>query len=410
MILHLFLHLSFLSAWAAAPTPVQTQKQDLQMIQKEVKRLETSIKSGRETEASLAVELSKLEKLLRLQALEIQLSTIELEKLEDHVQEMTIRRDSLQQSIELKKHRLRQLLSYLPTLETRLPISSLTEDDEVYLIQYRELVGRLLKEDKVEILALKKILDEVQSLNAKLADDKERLLAHAEDLKEKQAVLTLNQKMRVDLLKKTRSEQKDRLKVYQAAKSAEGELESVLSRFHDKIESRSVTEAIATIEPSSKSGGSFLAKKGALTLPSEGKIVTAFGRKYDSKSSLYTFHKGIDIQTRPEAPVKSVYAGKIVFSGTIGGYGQLLIIDHGDQYFSLVGHLGEAKKKAIMCAKANRSARQHSTIHLFILKFVSGISRLIRYRGWPTPKSIKLGFHKFATASLFAFAPRSNAQ
>ena len=88
----------------------------------------------------------------------------------------------------------------------------------------------------------------------------------------------------------------------------------------------------------------FAARKGGLGLPIEGRIVSAFGRKYDPKASLYTFHKGIDIAATAGQPVRAVFGGKVVYSGKIGGYGQLLILDHGDQYYSLVGQLGEALK------------------------------------------------------------------
>ena len=94
-----------------------------------------------------------------------------------------------------------------------------------------------------------------------------------------------------------------------------------------------------------KSGLGFVARKGQLPLPIDGRIVSAFGRKYDPKTSLYTFHKGVDIEAPAQSPVRAVFPGKVVFSGKIGGYGQLLILDHGDQYYSLVGHLGEALKR-----------------------------------------------------------------
>ncbi|MGE3261893.1 MAG: murein hydrolase activator EnvC [Bacteriovoracia bacterium] len=334
------------SAHAAPAQPKVVQKQDLQHIQEEVRRLENSIKSAQETAASLSSELGKLEKLLKLQALEIQLSSLELEKLGDHVQEMTMRRDSLQQSINTRKARLRHLLSLLPTLETRSPIARLTESDGPYLVQYKELLGKILKTDREEIVSLRKVLDEVQSLNEKLADDRERLVAHNEDLREKQEVLELNQKLKKDLLRKTRAEQTDRLRAYQSAKAAESELETVLSRFNIAAElKKQQDEALAITPVPRRPGVGFAARKGGLVLPAEGDIVTSFGRRYDPKTSLYTFHKGVDIQSGSAAPVKAVFAGKVVFSGKIGGYGQLLILDHGDQYYSLVGQLGESLKQ-----------------------------------------------------------------
>jgi septal ring factor EnvC (AmiA/AmiB activator) len=328
----------------AAPSQPQTaQKQDLQQIQNEVRRLEGGIRNGKQAEATLSSELGRLEKLLKLQALEIQLSGLELEKLEEHVQEMNLRKESLEGSITTRKRRLRMAVSLLPTLETRSPISRLTESDSALLDQYREMVGRMLRSDKGEILSLRKVLDEVESLNDKLAEDRERQMAHNEDLKEKQAVLELNQKLKKDLLHRTRAEQAERLRSYQAAKTAEGELESVLSRFNLAAEVKKQQEegAEKTIR---RTGPGFASRKGGLPRPVSGRIVTTFGRRYDPKASLYTFHKGVDIQAGAGSPVQAVFPGKVVYSGRIGGYGQLLIIDHGDQYYSLVGQLGEMLK------------------------------------------------------------------
>jgi septal ring factor EnvC (AmiA/AmiB activator) len=333
---------------AAPASPKATQGQDLRQIQEEVKRLEGNLRSGKEAEASLSSELGRMEKLMKLQSLEIKLSAMELEKSEGHVQEMTMRKDSLQQSIENRKHRLRQLLSLLPTLETRSPIARLTNNDAVFLDQYRNLVNRLLISDRKEIIALRKVLDEVESLNGKLSEDKERLLAHNEDLKEKQAVLELNQKMKKELLAKARTDQVTRMRAYQSAKAAEGELESVLNKFNvaSDLKRQQEEKSVASADPAPKKvGGGFLAHKGGIPLPADGKIVSAFGRKYDAKTSLYTFHKGIDIDAGAGSAVKAIFPGKVVYAGQIGGYGQLLILDHGDQYFSLVGQLGEALKK-----------------------------------------------------------------
>ncbi|RYZ97004.1 MAG: hypothetical protein EOP11_22630, partial [Proteobacteria bacterium] len=273
-----------LSALAAPTVPKVAQKQELHQIQEEVKRLEGSLRTAKQQSASLSSELGRLEKLMKLQGLEIKLAAMETEKLEENVQEMTMRKDSLQQSIDNRKRRLRQFLSLLPTLETRSPIARLTNDDAVYLNQYRAMVGKLLNNDRREILSLHKVLDEVESLNGKLSEDKERMLAHNDDLKEKQAVLELNQKMKLELLGKAKVEQVDRLRAYQSAKAAEGELESMLSRFNVASELKRQQDETEAKTEVKKAGAGFLARKGGLGLPTEGKIITAFGRKYDAKT------------------------------------------------------------------------------------------------------------------------------
>ena len=46
--------------------------------------------------------------------------------------------------------------------------------------------------------------------------------------------------------------------------------------------------------------------------------------------------KGLTIETRDSAQVIAPYDGKVVFAGNFRGYGQLLIIDHGEGYHSLL--------------------------------------------------------------------------
>ena len=50
--------------------------------------------------------------------------------------------------------------------------------------------------------------------------------------------------------------------------------------------------------------------------------------------------QGIKIDTRANAQVVAPYDGQIVFAGPFKAYGQLLIIEHGEGYYSLLSGLG----------------------------------------------------------------------
>ena len=42
----------------------------------------------------------------------------------------------------------------------------------------------------------------------------------------------------------------------------------------------------------------------------------------------------------------AVYPGKIVYAGLLRGYGKLIIIDHGNHYFTLTSNVGNITKNA----------------------------------------------------------------
>ena len=80
-------------------------------------------------------------------------------------------------------------------------------------------------------------------------------------------------------------------------------------------------------------------------IPTPGKIISKFGplRTGDYKS--FTFQKGIDIKVKKGETVKSVFNGKVLFAQWLKGYGNLLVIDHGDNYYTLYAHVEEIFKQ-----------------------------------------------------------------
>ena len=55
-------------------------------------------------------------------------------------------------------------------------------------------------------------------------------------------------------------------------------------------------------------------------------------------------HRGVDYAARTGTPVKSAGDGEIIFRGRKGGYGQVIIVRHGEHYETLYAHLSEFKK------------------------------------------------------------------
>ena len=71
-----------------------------------------------------------------------------------------------------------------------------------------------------------------------------------------------------------------------------------------------------------------------------GRIEARFGRSVDERYGTVTLQRGIDVRCDERTEVRAIHAGRIVHAGWFHGYGNLIIIDHGDGYFSLMAHLG----------------------------------------------------------------------
>ena len=83
----------------------------------------------------------------------------------------------------------------------------------------------------------------------------------------------------------------------------------------------------------------FGALKGKLPHPAPGVIEVGFGRVVNPRFNTVTVQKGVDIRAPAGTPVKAVAEGTVAYAGWLRGYGNLLILDHGGGYHSLVAHL-----------------------------------------------------------------------
>ncbi len=83
------------------------------------------------------------------------------------------------------------------------------------------------------------------------------------------------------------------------------------------------------------SGANFASLKGKLRLPVRGEVSNRFGAaRQDSGISW----KGLFIKANEGAEVKAVASGRVVFADWLRGFGNLIILDHGDGYMSLYGN------------------------------------------------------------------------
>jgi septal ring factor EnvC (AmiA/AmiB activator) len=64
---------------------------------------------------------------------------------------------------------------------------------------------------------------------------------------------------------------------------------------------------------------------------------------------------GLEFATRPGAAVRAVAAGRVAFADSYGSYGQLVILDHGDRFYTVYG--GHASVEVQVGDQVSKSAR-----------------------------------------------------
>ncbi len=152
-------------------------------------------------------------------------------------------------------------------------------------------------------------------------------------------------KQRLDKSRKKIAEERKKKKELLESFQKKAEL---LRKFKEELShaSKDLEGFIGTQRKIKRKGSELFSKqKKRLQWPVKGKVIYAFGKTLDRASGLRLSRKGVVIKTDKPQPVKSVFAGQVVFADWFKGYGKLVIISHGEGYITVYANLKTIKIK-----------------------------------------------------------------
>ena len=175
--------------------------------------------------------------------------------------------------------------------------------------------------------------EKLSQLLAELKTKKKERLAVETDLEKEIEMMSLERQKRSQLLDDIRKKRSLKLAALESLKQAAENLD------HTVISLKS--EADLTEPKENISIKSFSSLKGLLNMPVKGKIVSFFGPHRNKKFNVINFQSGIEIKADRGEPIRAVYNGRILYARWFKGYGNMIIIDHGNNYYTIYAHAQE---------------------------------------------------------------------
>lgn len=189
-----------------------------------------------------------------------------------------------------------------------------------------------------------------QSLVERLRDESARQQSLKNELEQKREEVGRQKKVLVQVNESIRLErQKKQELLASLRREKEGrqralkELEQAALRLQKMIDE--MTRRSAARPKDVPSGTVFEALKGKLEFPVRGAVKGEYGKSQHPEFAAEIFRKGIDIDAPLGEEVRAVEAGTVVFADRFSGYGKMIIIDHGERYYTVYAHLAELFKR-----------------------------------------------------------------
>ena len=194
--------------------------------------------------------------------------------------------------------------------------------------------------------------------------------------------------------------------LYQSAKNQRGVIEKEMEQLRDSAQAmQNLIEKLEKAErqkisswpkkqASRASSSAWIRQKGSLPWPVQGSVLYRFGKQRHPEFGTLILHQGIRIQTHPEAPVQAIAQGRVLFSGEFHSYGRTVILDHGENLFSIYAlldniqtHEGDTVKPLQILGAAGSTDPWHPSV----AKQPHGVLYFeIRYGGEPVDPMVWL--------------------
>jgi len=308
---------------AAAPVladELQEKQQQLNSIQQQMEAQQRKAELARRKEQTVAEQLRTIQQ--ELDAAEDEFETVndQLENTELHIKS----------NIELTNRLTKKLETQTKTLHRR--IRDIYKNGQVNYLDvlfgakdFNDFVGRM------DIL--KKILAYDNALIQGTKADKETLRKAKEQLETDRAKIVELRKLAAAKREQVASRRQERRGVLDAATY---ERETAEQAYRELIEtSRQIEQLIKRIQSGEKNiGGS----TGTMTWPAEGEITSPFGWRVHPIFGTQRLHTGIDIGADYGDAIRAADGGVVIHADWMGGYGNAVIIDHGNGISTLYAH------------------------------------------------------------------------
>lgn len=339
---------------AAEADDMAQSRADLQGVQQRLREIEQAIAKSESARSDAVVKLAEAERAVSAVQRKIRKLAGEQSAAEEELAQLARQQKQIEQRIAarrdelaewLRRHYMRGGSDVAPFLLARDP-NQLARD-----VHYLEQLGRARL---ALIEGLRADLDERARLIASARQRRDQLAALAETQRKQRAELEKVQAARKVALASLTGQLKGQRDEAESLRRDEQQLAALIEVLERQAARREAALRAAPPERRSEppprrasagdlkqaleiqpAGVSFAQLQGRMILPVRGELTRRFGAPREEGGARW---RGVFIRAGGGEDVRAVASGEVVFSDWLRGYGNLIIVDHGDDYLTVYGN------------------------------------------------------------------------
>jgi murein hydrolase activator len=311
---------------------------DLEGIKQRIGKEKQGLREVKKREGSILQALNKIDRDLEKKTKDLNTASSKLAAIRIEISKQEMETERLRLSLDERRKLLMQRAVAIYRRH-RAETSWVRSDNDLslgallrrkhYLVATVSFDQELIQQLDDEVAHQAKVRSELGQRKAEL-DGQRRTLVQLRDSIRKEA------ESKKQLLASLTQEKESRVRALKELEQAALRLQKMM----DEISRRAVNKP-----PGVPAGAGLEAMRGKLEWPVRGQIMGGFGKTKHREFSAEVFRHGIDIEAPIGEEIRAVEKGRVVFAERFAGYGQMVIVDHGERYFSVYAHLSEILKK-----------------------------------------------------------------
>ncbi len=317
---------------------IKNQNDQVDVLEQEINSLQEDIKASRSNESSVLDELDRSDKKIELIDLKIRSISREMELRKEKLNYLEKEKaDNMQRKTELiERYRKRVVRGYKQHNNDILELlfSSKGLKQFYYRLKYLNAINQSEKKLFYEIRDLMAAIDTQTQM---IREETDKLQTSIADLNNEQKQLRSLKSKRETRLREIRKNTSLYTRLVREKENSLKEIQKFISRLekekNERLRELERQRALRSITITDKN--SFKALKGELPWPAPGTIVGSFGKHEHPVLKTITENTGVDIKVREGTPVQSIMDGLVTTVTWLRGYGNTIIIHHGEDYYTV---------------------------------------------------------------------------